>query len=176
VARRPFASRAHPAVAIQASAADTGEAVELQAERALATAEEGATLARDAGFDAEPQSLRTDGSIGEAIVDYADRHPTHLVVIGTRGLSGLREALTGSVTHHVTQHVHVPVFAVPPEHTRAAEPAVAPEALLRTATANSPGSAPLAGQATSAEPKRAAGKKPVSPAANEHDRAGQIGK
>lgn len=89
--------------------------IELDAERALATAEEGAALARDAGFDAEAHSLRTGGSIGEAIVDYADQHPTRLVVIGTRGLSGLRSALAGSVTHHVTQHVHVPVLAVPPE-------------------------------------------------------------
>ena len=89
--------------------------IELEAERALATAEEGAALARDAGFDAEPHSLRTGGSIGEAIVTYAAQHPTRLVVIGTRGLSGLRSALAGSVSHHVTQHVHVPVLAVPPE-------------------------------------------------------------
>jgi len=89
--------------------------IELEAEQALATAEEGAALARNAGFDAEPHSLRTGGSIGSAIVDYADQHPARLVVLGTRGLSGLRSALAGSVTHHVTQHVHVPVLAVPPE-------------------------------------------------------------
>jgi EmrB/QacA subfamily drug resistance transporter len=105
-----------PAVAIQPPTAATGEAVELEAERALATAEEGAAFAREAGFDAEPHSLRTDGSIGEAILGYADEHPTRLIVIGTRGLSGLREALTGSVTHHVSEHVHVPLLAVPPEH------------------------------------------------------------
>jgi nucleotide-binding universal stress UspA family protein len=84
----------------------------------VATAEEGATLARAVGFDAEGHSLRTDGSVGAAIVDYADSHPTRLVVIGTRGLSGLRSALTGSVTQHVTQNVHVPVLAVTPEGPR----------------------------------------------------------
>jgi nucleotide-binding universal stress UspA family protein len=87
----------------------------------LAIAEEGATLARAAGFDAKAHSLRTDGSVGAAIVDYADRHPTRLVVIGTRGLSGMRSALTGSVTQHVTQNVHVPVLAVTPEGRRADE-------------------------------------------------------
>ena len=64
---------------------------------------------------AEAHLLRTDGSVGAAIVDYADSHPTRLVVIGTRGLSSVRSALTGSVTQHVTQHVHVPVLAVTPE-------------------------------------------------------------
>jgi EmrB/QacA subfamily drug resistance transporter len=105
-----------PLNGVARSVASSGDGeIELEAERALATAEEGATLARAAGFDAEAHSLRTDGSIGSAIVEYADNHPTRLVVIGTRGLSGVRSALTGSVTQHVTQHVHVPVLAVTPD-------------------------------------------------------------
>jgi EmrB/QacA subfamily drug resistance transporter len=109
-----------PAVAVRpTTTAGPGEALELVAQRAAAIAEEGARLAREAGFDAEPHSLRTDGSIGDAIVDYADQHPTRAVVLGTRGLSGLRESLFGSVTHHVTEHVHVPVLAVPPEQREA---------------------------------------------------------
>jgi EmrB/QacA subfamily drug resistance transporter len=102
-----------------ALASGAGDAeIELEAERALATAEEGASLARAAGFDAEAHALRTDGSIGEAIVDYVDRHGTRLVVVGTRGLSGVRSALAGSVTNHVTHNVLVPVLAVPPEDGR----------------------------------------------------------
>jgi EmrB/QacA subfamily drug resistance transporter len=111
-----------PAVAAPTLAASAGGAqTEDEADRAAATAEEGAALARAAGFDAAAHSLRTDGSIGKAIVDYADRHPMRLVVIGTRGLSGVRSALTGSVTQHVTQHVHVPVLAVTPEEPHAVE-------------------------------------------------------
>jgi EmrB/QacA subfamily drug resistance transporter len=102
-----------------ALASGAGEAeIELEAERALATAEEGASLARAAGFDSEAYALRTDGSIGEAIVDYVNRHGTRLVVVGTRGLSGVRSALAGSVTNHVTHNVLVPVLAVPPEDGR----------------------------------------------------------
>ena len=104
--------RLHALTAMAAGAGDPE--IELEHERARATAEEGAALARAAGFDAKAYSLRTDGSIGEAIVDYADRHPTRLVVIGTRGLSGVTAALTGSVTQHVTRNVHVPVLAVTP--------------------------------------------------------------
>ncbi len=111
----PFLGVAPPVASPTLAARAGGAQIEGEAERAGATAEEGAALARAAGFDAEAHSLRTDGSIGAAIVDYADRHPTRLVVIGTRGLSGVRSALTGSVTQHVTQHVHVPVLAVTPE-------------------------------------------------------------
>jgi EmrB/QacA subfamily drug resistance transporter len=111
---------AAPPVTSPAPAAGDAE-IELEAERAAATAEEGAALARAAGFHAEAHLLRTDGSVGAAIVDYADSHPTRLVVIGTRGLSGVRSALTGSVTQHVTQNVHVPVLAVTPEGSPPAE-------------------------------------------------------
>jgi nucleotide-binding universal stress UspA family protein/MFS family permease len=110
---------AAPQVAPPALAAGAGDAeIELEAVQALATAEEGATVARAAGFDAVAHTLRTDGSIGGAIVDYADDNPTRLVVIGTRGLSGVRSVLTGSVTQHVTQNVHVPVLVVTPEEPR----------------------------------------------------------
>ena len=90
----------------------------LQAEKALAIAAEGATLARDAGFYAEPHSLSTHVSVGEAIVDYADQHPTRLVVIGTSELSGVRPAPAGTVTHHITQHLRVPILAVPPDEQK----------------------------------------------------------
>jgi nucleotide-binding universal stress UspA family protein len=67
---------------------------------------------------AEAHLLRTDGSVGAAIVDYADSHPTLLVVIGTRGLSRVRSALTGSVTQHIAKNVHVLLLAVNPEGRR----------------------------------------------------------
>jgi EmrB/QacA subfamily drug resistance transporter len=106
-------------VGTPALAAGSREAeIELEAERAQATAEEGATLARAAGFDAEAHALRTEGSIGAAIVDYATGNGTRLVVVGTRGLSGVRSALAGSVTNHVSHNVLVPVLAVPPEDSR----------------------------------------------------------
>jgi nucleotide-binding universal stress UspA family protein len=38
-----------------------------------------------------------------------------LVVMGTRGLSGVRSLVAGSVSHGVSTHAHVPVLIVPPE-------------------------------------------------------------
>src|SRR5262249_19171626 len=92
----------------------------LQAERALATAQEGAMLARRAGFDADPHSLSPHASVAGAIVEYADQHPTRLVVIGTRGPSGVRSTPDSSVTSHITEHLRVPIFTVPLEGRRSA--------------------------------------------------------
>jgi nucleotide-binding universal stress UspA family protein len=101
------------AVAFGASA---GEEVALEAERARATADEGARIARDAGFDAKAVTLRSDGPVADAIVQYVEEHAPPIVVMGTRGLSGARSVLAGSVSHQVTQHLHTAVLTVPPNH------------------------------------------------------------
>jgi hypothetical protein len=52
-------------------------------------------------------------STWRTIVDAAERACADLVVMGTRGLSGVRSALLGSVSHKVVQHVLCPVLIVP---------------------------------------------------------------
>jgi nucleotide-binding universal stress UspA family protein len=101
-----------------AFAGSIGDEVEAEEEQARATAEEGARIARDAGFEAEATALRSDGPPADAIVDYVEQRAPRIVVLGTRGLSGVRSTLAGSVSHHVTQHVHVPVLIVPPDQAR----------------------------------------------------------
>ena len=94
----------------------TAQELEAEATRAQETTDEGARLAREAGFDAEPVTLRTEGPIASGISDYANEHVPSLVVMGTRGLSGAKSLILGSVSHYVAQHLRVPVFIVPPEH------------------------------------------------------------
>jgi nucleotide-binding universal stress UspA family protein len=94
-----------------------GDEVELEAERARATADEGARIAREAGFDAKAITLRSDGPVADAIVQYVEEHAPPIVVMGTRGLSGARSVIAGSVSHQVTQHLHTPVLTVPPDGT-----------------------------------------------------------
>jgi nucleotide-binding universal stress UspA family protein len=91
-----------------------GNEIELEAERAQATADEGAKVAREAGFDAEAIALRSNGPVADALVEYVEEHDPQVVVLGTRGLSGVRSAIAGSVSHHVTQNVRTPVLTVPP--------------------------------------------------------------
>jgi len=79
---------------------------EANLDAALERAEQGAERARQAGFDAEAR-----GDIAapawQGIVDLAN-------VIGSRGLTGVRERLEGSVSHQVAAHSGRPVLIVPP--------------------------------------------------------------
>ena len=84
-------------------------------EQAQAKAEEGAELARQHGFDANAIAIEGDGPAVPALVEYINEQRPRLVVMGTRGLTGLSGYAAGSVSHGVASHVRVPVFIVPPE-------------------------------------------------------------
>ena len=55
-----------------------------------------------------------EGNPGSAIVDYSHspKNNVDLIVMGSRGMSGLREAFLGSVSHHVMHKSQVPVLVV----------------------------------------------------------------
>src|SRR3954471_8809868 len=52
----------------------TAQELEAEAQRAQVTPAGGPRLAREAGFDAQPVTLRTDGPIAAGISDYANEH------------------------------------------------------------------------------------------------------
>ena len=80
--------------------------------RALRLAEDGAQQARSLGLDAEARIEETAASVWRTIVDTADGE-FDVIVMGTRGLSGLASLLLGSCSHHVAQHAACPVLIVP---------------------------------------------------------------
>jgi nucleotide-binding universal stress UspA family protein len=80
--------------------------------RARRLAEAGAEHARSLGLDAEPRIEQATASAWRAIVDVADSE-YDLIVMGTRGLTGLSSLLLGSSSHHVAQHATRPVLIVP---------------------------------------------------------------
>ena len=51
-------------------------------------------------------------SIIESIIDYATSKEVDLIVIGTKGRTGLKRFLTGSVANGVVQHAHCSVMIV----------------------------------------------------------------
>jgi nucleotide-binding universal stress UspA family protein len=89
-------------------AADTSIAASAQA---AAVAEAGAAEARRVGFVAEPRS-EVDTPVWRAIVRVADELDASVIVLGSEGLTGLREVLEGSVSHAVAAHAGRPVLVV----------------------------------------------------------------
>ena len=79
---------------------------------ALDRAEEGARLARESGLEARARAVRCERTTWRTIIDAADEHDARLVVVGSRGRSGIATALLGSVSHGVVQHSTRPVLIV----------------------------------------------------------------
>jgi nucleotide-binding universal stress UspA family protein len=54
-----------------------------------------------------------DDGVARGILDAAHDEDADLIVLGTRGVTGLRRLLLGSVAHDVAQHAHRPIAIVP---------------------------------------------------------------
>jgi nucleotide-binding universal stress UspA family protein len=72
----------------------------------------GVAIARDAGFDAEPLLLVADRPTAELVAETAEAQDAPAIVMGTRGRSGLKTAVLGSVVREVVNAYHRPVVVV----------------------------------------------------------------
>ena len=68
--------------------------------------------AEAAGFTATPVIAEALGPVWQAIVRVADERDAAAIVLGSRGLSGVKAALLGSVSSGVVQHATRPVLVV----------------------------------------------------------------
>ncbi len=59
----------------------------------------------------------TEGPNAQAIVELADKIEADLIVMGTRGLSGLKHVMLGSVAERTVRLAHCPVLTVKANHT-----------------------------------------------------------
>lgn len=82
-------------------------------EAALRTATEGAERAATAGLLAHPLIAIRHGGIANTILGAAAEIDANLIVMGTRGLGGVKSFLLGSVSHAVVQHADRGVLVVP---------------------------------------------------------------
>jgi nucleotide-binding universal stress UspA family protein len=86
---------------------------ELNADDGLARAHAGAELARRAGFIAEARA-EVAAPTWDGVVEVADKIDAAAIVLGSRGFTGARELLAGSVSHQVAEHAGRSVLIVPP--------------------------------------------------------------
>src|SRR5215213_844137 len=80
------------------------------AEAGRRVADEGVRIAMESGLQATPLAVEADGPVWLTIVEIADRHDAATIVMGSRGLTGLRSTLLGSVSNAVVHHTDRPTL------------------------------------------------------------------
>jgi nucleotide-binding universal stress UspA family protein len=90
-------------------------------EHAREVAEEGARLAQQSGLQARALAVEETLAPQEAIVAQAQEGQARAIVVGSRGLRGLRSKLLGSTSMHVLQQAACPVVVVREQGEQASE-------------------------------------------------------
>lgn len=88
-------------------------------DRSLELAERTCGWLREQGLEAE--AAVRDGEPGPAVVEEAKEWGAGLIVIGSRGHTGLRRLLEGSVSRYVVDHAPCPVEVVQCKETKEEE-------------------------------------------------------
>jgi nucleotide-binding universal stress UspA family protein len=71
-----------------------------------------ATLAKTQGVSTVEKIIRQMGSAAEGITDYAEKNGIDLIVVGTRGMEGVKRLVFGSVASGVVSHAKCSVLVV----------------------------------------------------------------
>ncbi len=87
---------------------DTQEAAE-----AREIAEEGASAARERGYNASARVAQANYSVARTIDEVAQEIDAALIVCGQRGRGAIGSALLGSVSHALAAHTKRPVLIAP---------------------------------------------------------------
>ena len=82
------------------------------AEQCGRVAGEGVRIAEETGLHAQPAAVEATGPVWKTIVDIAHRNNAAAIVMGSRGLTGLRSLLLGSVSRAIVQHADRPTLVV----------------------------------------------------------------
>ncbi len=87
---------------------------------AEARAQEGAELAGEAGLKAQARTRSQLITVANTILSEAEAVSAIAIVMGSRGLTGVKSVLLGSVSHGVIQHADRAVVVVPSPEVSAA--------------------------------------------------------
>ena len=92
-----------------AAAREVDDASKAHADR---VATEGVELAQSLGLQAEALPVADEGKVADAIVELARKRSVAAIVVGSRGLTGIRARLEGSTSNAVAKHASCPVVLV----------------------------------------------------------------
>jgi nucleotide-binding universal stress UspA family protein len=98
---------------LEAAMVDVDEIDAASARAAREQAQAGVERAQRAGLNAQPRVACRTTTIAGTILAQAEDVGADAIVLGTRGLTGLKSLLLGSVSHAVVQHADRPVMVVP---------------------------------------------------------------
>jgi nucleotide-binding universal stress UspA family protein len=106
----PAAGLEMPAVPVDIEGAH--ELEEELHQRARRTAQEGAELAQSVGLQAKGLAVADEVDVADTIVGLARKRGVSAIVVGSRGLKGLRARLEGSTSNAVLKKAPCPVVVV----------------------------------------------------------------
>jgi nucleotide-binding universal stress UspA family protein len=84
--------------------------------RAESVAHEGAELASSLGLQAEAVAVTEERNVPETILHLARENQAAAIVVGSRGLTGLRARIEGSTTKGLLKNASCPVIVVHEPH------------------------------------------------------------
>ena len=86
----------------------------IEHDHAAAVAEAGARLARSLGATAEPLVVGEGVNVAETMAALAERYDAAAIVVGSRGLGGVRARLLGSTSRKLVHDAPRPILVVRP--------------------------------------------------------------
>ena len=75
-------------------------------------AEAGARLARELGATAEALSVPDSANVADTLIAIAEERDARAIVVGSRGLGGIKARVLGSTSRRLLHDTHLPVLVV----------------------------------------------------------------